>query len=93
MTGKAIDVNTADPQTVIRGINIIADDTIAHGGEGLQDAGRAEGSRFYGENTDGVGTFLESANMNADKYRSAGKDYARASTETESTTRKTRRHT
>ena len=74
--GKTIDVNTADPQTVMRGINMIADDEErASAAKAYKTLAGLEGSRFYGSNTDGVGTFLESGNMKADKYRSAVKGY------------------
>lgn len=74
--GKTIDVNTADPQTVMRGINMIADDEErASAAKAYKTLAGLEGSRFYGSNTDGVGTFLESGNMKADKYRSTVKGY------------------
>lgn len=74
--GKTIDVNTADPQTVMRGINMIADDEErASAAKAYKTLAGLEGSRFYGSNTDGVGTFLESGNMKADKYRSSIKGY------------------
>lgn len=74
--GKTINVNTADPQTVMRGINMIADDEErASAAKAYKTLAGLEGSRFYGSNTDGVGTFLESGNMKADKYRSAVKGY------------------
>lgn len=37
---------------------------------------QTEGSRFYGENADGVGTFLESANLTKKEYRDSAEDYA-----------------
>lgn len=75
--GQSINANTADAVTVIRGINSIADDTLrARAAKAFKTLAQTEGSRFYGENTDGVGTFLESANLTHDKYRSATEDYA-----------------
>ncbi len=75
--GQSINANTADAATVIRGINSIADDTLrARAAKAFKTLTQTEGSRFYGENTDGVGTFLESANLTRDKYRDATKDYA-----------------
>ena len=74
--GKTIDVNTADPQTVMRGINMIADDEErASAAKAYKTLAGLEGSRFYGSSTDGLGTFLESGNMKADKYRSTVKGY------------------
>ena len=75
--GQSINANTADAATVIRGINSIADDTLrARAAKAFKTLTQTEGSRFYGENTDGVGTFLESANLTRDKYRDATEDYA-----------------
>ena len=62
---------------MIRGINAIADDTLrARAAKAFKTLTQTEGSRFYGENTDGVGTFLESANLTRDEYRDATEDYA-----------------
>lgn len=75
--GQSINANTADAATVIRGINSIADDTLrARAAKAFKTLTQTEGSRFYGENTDGVGTFLESANLTRDEYRDATEDYA-----------------
>lgn len=75
--GQSINANTADAATVIRGINAIADDTLrARAAKAFKTLTQTEGSRFYGENADGVGTFLESANLTRDEYRDAAKDYA-----------------
>lgn len=75
--GQNINANTADAATVIRGINSIADDTLrTRAAKAFKTLAQTEGSRFYGENTDGVGTFLESANLTHDKYRNAAEDYA-----------------
>lgn len=75
--GQSINANTADAATVIRGINAIADDTLrARAAKAFKTLTQTEGSRFYGENADGVGTFLESANLTKDKYREAAEDYA-----------------
>lgn len=75
--GQSINANTADAATVIRGINAIADDTLrARAAKAFKTLTQTEGSRFYGENTDGVGTFLESANLTRDEYRDAAEDYA-----------------
>lgn len=75
--GQSINANTADAATVIRGINSIADDTLrARAAKAFKTLTQTEGSRFYGENTDGVGTFLESANMTQKEYRDATEDYA-----------------
>ena len=75
--GQSINANTADAATVIRGINAIADDTLrARAAKAFKTLTQTEGSRFYGENTDGVGTFLESANLTRDEYREATEDYA-----------------
>ncbi len=75
--GQSINANTADAATVIRGINAIADDTLrARAAKAFKTLAQTEGSRFYGENTDGVGTFLESANLTRDGYREAAEDYA-----------------
>ena len=74
--GQSINANTADAATVIRGINSIADDTLrTRAAKAFKTLAQTEGSRFYGENTDGVGTFLESANLTRDKYRNATEDY------------------
>ncbi len=74
--GEAIDVNTADPQAVMRGINMIADDEErASAAKAYKTLAGLEGSRFYKSSTDGLGTFLESGNMKADEYRSTVKDY------------------
>lgn len=68
--GQAIDINTADPATVVRGINSIADsDVRAQAAKLYKTLTQTEGSRFYGENTDGVGTFLESANLTQSDYK------------------------
>ena len=75
--GQSINANTADAATVIRGINAIADDTLrARAAKAFKTLTQTEGSRFYGENADGVGTFLESANLTRDGYREAAEDYA-----------------
>lgn len=75
--GQSINANTADAATVIRGINAIADDTLrARAAKAFKTLTQTEGSRFYGENTDGVGTFLESANLTQKEYRDSAKDYA-----------------
>lgn len=75
--GQSINANTADAATVIRGINAIADDTLrARAAKAFKTLTQTEGSRFYGENADGVGTFLESANLTRDKYRDSAEDYA-----------------
>ena len=75
--GQNINANTADAATVIRGINAIADDTLrARAAKAFKTLTQTEGSRFYGENADGVGTFLESANLTRDEYRDAAEDYA-----------------
>ena len=75
--GQSINANTADAATVIRGINAIADDTLrARAAKAFKTLTQTEGSRFYGENADGVGTFLESANLTKDEYRDATEDYA-----------------
>lgn len=75
--GQSINANTADAATVIRGINAIADDTLrARAAKAFKTLAQTEGSRFYGENADGVGTFLESANLTRDEYRDAAEDYA-----------------
>lgn len=75
--GQNINANTADAATVIRGINAIADDTLrARAAKAFKTLTQTEGSRFYGENADGVGTFLESANLTRDEYRDATEDYA-----------------
>lgn len=75
--GQSINANTADAATVIRGINAIADDTLrARAAKAFKTLTQTEGSRFYGENTDGVGTFLESANLTKEEYRDATEDYA-----------------
>ena len=75
--GQSIDVNTADPATVVRGINSIADDDArAKAAKAFKTLAATEGSRFYGESTDGVGDFLESANLTADTYKEKTKGYA-----------------
>ncbi len=75
--GQSINANTADAATVIRGINAIADDTLrARAAKAFKTLTQTEGSRFYGENADGVGTFLESANLTQKKYRDSAEDYA-----------------
>lgn len=75
--GQSINANTADAATVIRGINAIADDTMrARAAKAFKTLTQTEGSRFYGENADGVGTFLESANLTKEEYRDAAEDYA-----------------
>lgn len=75
--GQSINANTADAATVIRGINAIADDTLrARAAKAFKTLTQTEGSRFYGENADGVGTFLESANLTRDEYRDNAEDYA-----------------
>ena len=75
--GQNINANTADAATVIRGINAIADDTLrARAAKAFKTLTQTEGSRFYGENADGVGTFLESANLTKEEYRDATEDYA-----------------
>ena len=75
--GQSINANTADAATVIRGINAIADDTLrARAAKAFKTLTQTEGSRFYGENADGVGTFLESANLTKEEYRDSAKDYA-----------------
>ena len=75
--GQSINANTADAATVIRGINSIADDTLrARAAKAFKTLTQTEGSRFYGENADGVGTFLESANLTKEEYRDATEDYA-----------------
>ena len=75
--GQSINANTADAATVIRGINAIADDTLrARAAKAFKTLTQTKGNRFYGENADGVGTFLESANLTRDEYRDATEDYA-----------------
>ena len=75
--GQSINANTADAATVIRGINAIADDTLrARAAKAFKTLTQTEGSRFYGENADGVGTFLESANLTQKEYREETEDYA-----------------
>lgn len=74
--GQSINVNTADPATVVRGINSIADDDLRAKGQKLyQTLTETPGSRFYGESTDGVGDFLESANLTKSEYREKTDDY------------------
>ena len=75
--GQTINVNTAEAATVIRGINSIADDdTRAKAAKAFKTLTETPGSRFYGESTDGVGEFLESANLTADSYKEETKRYA-----------------
>lgn len=75
--GQSINANTADAATVIRGINAIADDTLrARAAKAFKTLTQTEGSRFYGENADGVGTFLESANLTQKEYRDSAEGYA-----------------
>lgn len=75
--GKAIDVNTADPATVVRGINSIADDDArAKAKKAYETLTKTPGSRFYGESTDGVGDSLESASLTKSEYRKAADEYA-----------------
>lgn len=75
--GQSINANTADAATVIRGINAIADDTLrARAAKAFKTLTQTEGSRFYGENADGVGTFLESANLTQKEYRDNAENYA-----------------
>ncbi len=75
--GQTINVNTADPATVVRGINSIADDDLrAKAAKAYATLAQTQGSRFYGESTDGVGDFLESANLKHDAYK-ANADYYR----------------
>lgn len=75
--GQSINANTADAATVIRGINAIADDTLrARAAKAFKTLTQTEGSRFYGENADSVGTFLESANLTKEEYRDSAEDYA-----------------
>lgn len=74
--GQSINVNTADPATVVRGINSIADDDLRAKGQKLyKTLTETPGSRFYGESTDGVGDFLESANLTKSEYREKTEDY------------------
>ncbi|MFR5794763.1 MAG: hypothetical protein ACLUI3_03775 [Christensenellales bacterium] len=74
--GQNINVNTADPATVVRGINSIADDDLRAKGQKLyKTLTETPGSRFYGESTDGVGDFLESANLTKSEYREKTDDY------------------
>ena len=74
--GQSINVNTADPATVVRGINSIADDDLRAKGQKLYiTLTETPGSRFYGESTDGVGDFLESANLTKSEYREKTDDY------------------
>lgn len=74
--GQSINVNTADPATVVRGINSIADDDLRAKGQKLyKTLTETPGSRFYGESTDGVGDFLESANLTKSEYREKTDDY------------------
>ena len=74
--GQSINVNTADPATVVRGINSIADDDLRAKGQKLyKTLTETPGSRFYGESTDGVGDFLESANLTKSEYREKTNDY------------------
>ena len=74
--GQSINVNTADPATVVRGINSIADDDLRTKGQKLyKTLTETPGSRFYGESTDGVGDFLESANLTKSEYREKTDDY------------------
>lgn len=74
--GQSINVNTADPATVVRGINSIADDDLRAKGQKLyKTLTETPGSRFYGESTDGVGDFLESANLTKSEYGEKTDDY------------------
>ena len=74
--GQNINVNTADPATVVRGINSIADDDLRAKGQKLyKTLTETPGSRFYGESTDGVGDFLESANLTKSEYLEKTDDY------------------
>ena len=74
--GQNINVNTADPATVVRGINSIADDDLRAKGQKLyKTLTETPGSRFYGESTDGVGDFLESANLTKSEYLEKADDY------------------
>ena len=75
--GQAIDANTAEAATVVRGINSIADDDArAKAKKAYETLTKTPGSRFYGESTDGAGEFLESANLTKTEYRNAAADYA-----------------
>ncbi len=75
--GQAIDANTAEAATVVRGINSIADDDArAKAKKAYETLTKTPGSRFYGESTDGVGDFLESASLTKSEYRKAADEYA-----------------
>ena len=75
--GQAIDANTAEAATVVRGINSIADDDArAKAKKAYETLTKTPGSRFYGESTDGVGDFLESASLTKSEYKKAADEYA-----------------
>lgn len=78
LDGNAINANTADASTVIKGINLIADDDErARARDAFLTLTKTPGSRFYGMElgTDSLGTFLDSAALQKSDYNATVRYY------------------
>ena len=78
LDGNAINANTADASTVIKGINLIADDDErARARDAFLALTKTPGSRFYGMElgTDSLGTFLDSAALKKSNYNKTVRYY------------------
>lgn len=78
LDGNAINANTADASTVIKGINLIADDDARKKAkDAFLTLTKTPGSRFYGMElgTDSLGTFLDSAALKKSNYNKTVRYY------------------
>lgn len=78
LDGNAINANTADASTVIKGINLIADDDARKKArDAFLTLTKTPGSRFYGMElgTDSLGTFLDSAALKKSDYNATVRYY------------------
>lgn len=79
LDGNVINANTADASTVMKGINLIADDDErSKAKDAFLTLTKTPGSRFYGMelNTDNLGTFLNSAALSKSDYNSEVNRYS-----------------
>ena len=79
LDGNTINANTADASTVMKGINLIADDDErAKARDAFLTLVKTPGSRFYGMelNTDSLGTYLDTAALSRSGYISEVNRYS-----------------
>lgn len=79
VTGDAVNMNTADLNTVIRAIRATADDDVRKSrAKAFETLTKTQGSRFYGASydADALDTFLDSAQLTSADYREYIEDFA-----------------